>query len=351
LSGPCRWQLLQGDGSERSFYRLASQNSSLIVVWSPIEYDHFPNENDSFVYMGNHLRRMGIPVPQIFAYWRSSGLTLMEDLGSTHLQEAVESASGDLSRLYHQALELLLNMQVRATQDLDIQYCFDTPVYDPPFIVRRELEYFKQSFLLAALGLKSDFYGLERDFSTLASRASPKEWCSFFVHRDFQSRNLMLKGDVLHVIDFQGARLGPPQYDLAALLLDPYVQLSDSIQRELLAAYSRRFSKAVGVTAEEFVERYPHVALCRNLQVLAAFAFLTKTKLRLHFAQYIVPAWRQLQRLLAEPPGCEYQGLVSLVQSQNDETVAIAAARLRREAQEAVGSKQSASGGFMKYPG
>ena len=115
----------------------------------------------------------------------------------------------------------------------------------------------------------------------------------FFLHRDFQSRNLMLKGDLLHVIDFQGARVGPPQYDLAALLLDPYVQLPESIQEELLATYARRFGKLVGVSSKQFLKRYPHVALCRNLQVLAAFAFLTRVKGQSHFAEYIVPAWKQ----------------------------------------------------------
>jgi aminoglycoside/choline kinase family phosphotransferase len=339
LSGPYRWQSLHGDGSERAFYRVAIQNTTLVVVWSPPEDDHFPNENDSYVYMGNHLGEKGIPVPRIYAYWRSEGLTLMEDLGSIHLQDAVSSAAGKLAKLYDTGVELLLRMQVRATEDLDTRYCFDTPVYDPPFIVRRELEYFEQSFLLGALDLESESYDLELEFSRLASRASGGEGRLFFLHRDFQSRNLMLRGEVLHVIDFQGARLGPPQYDLAALLLDPYVQLEDSIQQELLAAYSRRFSEMVGVSAEEFLETYPHLALCRNLQILAAFAFLTKIKLRSHFAQYIVPAWRQLQRLLTAPPCSDYRGLVRLVRSQSDETVARVAARLEREAQSVGGGK------------
>jgi aminoglycoside/choline kinase family phosphotransferase len=331
LSGPCSWQSLQGDGSERVFYRATIKNKSLVVVWSPLEDDHFPNENDSYVYIGRHLHRSGIPVPRIYAYWRSEGLALTEDLGSVHLQEAVRSARGEITKLYHQAVELLLNMQVRATEDLDTNYCFDTSVYDPPFVVKRELAYFHQNFLLGALGLDGDPYDLEREFSTLALRAGAGEGQLFFLHRDFQSRNLMLKGEVLHVIDFQGARLGPPQYDLAALLLDPYVQLSDSIQQELLAVYSRRFSKVVGVSASEFLGRYPHVALCRSLQILAAFAFLTRIKRRLHFAQYIVPAWQQLQKLLAAPPCSDYRNLARLVESQSDEIVAKTAARLARK--------------------
>jgi aminoglycoside/choline kinase family phosphotransferase len=145
----------------------------------------------------------------------------------------------------------------------------------------------------------------------------------------------MLKGDHLYLIDFQGARLGPPQYDLAALLLDPYVQLPEAIQQEFLTAHSRAFAQLTEGSVEEFLQKYPHVALCRNLQVLAAFSFLTRIKERSHFAQYIVPAWNRLRQQLAEPPCLEYRTLADVVQSQNDETVAEVAARLGREAQRA----------------
>ncbi len=333
MNGPFAWEILHGDGSDRIFYRIVIQNNSLVVLWSPLDNDQFPHENDSYVYMGKHLYQRGIPVPKIHAYWRSEGLTLMEDLGSLHLQEAVGLAKAESTGLYHQAVELLLQMQAGATEDLDTNYCFDTPVYDPSFIVERELEYFHRSFLVGALGLESDLYDGQKEFSDLALRAGAREGRLFFLHRDFQSRNLMLKGDVLHVIDFQGARLGPPQYDLAALLLDPYVQLSDSFQQELLKAYSSRFSDMCGVEPEGFLEKYPHIALCRTLQVLAAFSFLSRIKARSHFARYIVPAWQQLQTLVAEPPCSQYKGLAQLVQSQSIETITRVAARLEREAQ------------------
>ncbi len=309
-----------------------------MLIWSRPEDDTFPNENDSYVYMGRHLHRKNVPVPIIYGYHRTEGLTLVEDLGSVHLQDAVRSASGKLASHYHQAIELLLTMQTRATEDLDTRYCFDTPVYDPPFIAKRELEYFRQSFMVGALGLEIDSDSVDREFSHLASQAGEGNRTLFFLHRDFQSRNVMLKGGRLHLIDFQSARLGPPQYDLAALLLDPYVALPESLQKELLAAYSRGFSELTGISTEEFLERYPHVALCRNLQVLAAFAFLTQARGRYHFAQYIMPAWKRLQRLLMEPPCSDYRVLVSLVQAQSDERIAQVAARLEREAQQSAGS-------------
>ena len=338
LSGELQWQPLYGDGSERSFQRVVSEQESLILIWSPPKDMDFPNENDSYVYMAEHLRRKSIPVPKILGYYRSEGLTLIEDLGSVHLQDVVSSTTDRVVDVYHQAIELLLRMQVRGAEDLDTSQCFDTPLYDQHFIIERELEYFRVNFLVGALGLEVDWDRVEPDFSLLASRASGGDDQLFFLHRDFQSRNLMLKDDLLYLIDFQGARLGPPQYDLAALLLDPYVQLEESFQRELLTSHSKGLSELSGTSVDELQVRYPHVALCRNLQVLAAFSFLTRVKGRVHFARYIMPAWKRLRKLLAQPECSDYQVLADLVRSKSDENVAEVAARLESEARGTAGN-------------
>jgi aminoglycoside/choline kinase family phosphotransferase len=344
LGGSLRWRPLYGDGSERTFYRVATQKESLILIWSPPGDETFPNENDSYVYVGRHLRQKGIPVPEIYGYYRSEGLTLVEDLGSIHLQDAVVSNAERLTALYGQAIDVLLEMQLRATEGLETRHCFDTPVYNQQFIIERELEYFRWSFLVGALGLEIDSTHVERDFSLLASRAGEGDGQLFFLHRDFQSRNLMVKDDRLYLIDFQGARLGPPQYDLAALLLDPYVQLPEAIQHELLTAYSRVFGTVTGGSGDDFLQKYPHVALCRNLQVLAAFSFLARIRGRSHFAQYIMPAWNRLRQQLAEPPCLTYRTLADVVQSQDDDSVAEIAARLGRETQRPEGREDTATG-------
>jgi len=343
LSGSLRWRPLYGDGSERTFYRVASQKESWILIWSPPGDETFPNENDSYVYFGRHLRQKGVPVPEVYGYYRSEGLTLVEDLGSIHLQDAVKSNAERLTTLYGKAIDVLFEMQLRATEGLETRHCFDTSVYNQQFIIERELEYFRRSFLVGALGLEIESTYVERDFSLLASRAGEGGGQLFFLHRDFQSRNLMVKDDRLYLIDFQGARLGPPQYDLAALLLDPYVQLPEAIQQELLTAYSKRFGTGTGGSVDEFLQKYHHVALCRTLQVLAAFSFLARIRGRYHFAQYIVPAWNRLRQQLAEPPCLPYRTLADVVQSQDDESVADIAARLGREVQRTEGREDTAT--------
>jgi aminoglycoside/choline kinase family phosphotransferase len=332
IAGPYGWEKLHGDGSTRVFFRITSKKHKVILIWCPTGGDFYPNENDSYVYIGRHLLQKGIAVPKILGYLRPEGFILLEDLGSVHLQEAVQTGEQNVHFLYRQAVELLLAIQMTATDDLDLSQCFDTPLYDPSFIIERELKYFYQNFVVGGLGLDMDWRDLEQDFLILAGRAGAGAAGSFFLHRDFQSRNIMVRKGKLHLIDFQGARLGPPQYDLASLLLDPYVQLPAALEDQLLNDYSRQFSERSGVSSQEFLGKYPHVALCRNLQILAAFAFLSRVRGRTHFARYIPPAWERLRLLLTEPACTDYRVLAELVLQQNQQTIGTVAERLEREA-------------------
>jgi aminoglycoside/choline kinase family phosphotransferase len=334
VSPPFCWEALHGDGSDRTFYRLFTPDRTFVLLWSPPADDRSPNENDSYVYMGRHLEQNGILVPKIFGYWREEGLVLLEDLGSVHLQDTVRAGSASQAEgLYRQAADVLIRIQVQASDGLDIGQCFDTPRYSPDFIVERELRYFFRSFVQDALGLKISWDRVEGELSLLAGRAARVEERSFFLHRDFQSRNLMVKEGRLYVIDFQGSRKGPSQYDLAALLLDPYVELPEPFAERLRLAHAKRLRDATGMPVANFLEGYEHVALCRNLQIVAAYSFLTRVKRRLHFARYLVPAYRTLQQMLGRPACQDYHFLRGLVRDHGIEEVAEVAARLEREAE------------------
>ncbi len=126
-----------------------------------------------------------------------------------------------------------------------------------------------------------------------------------FMHRDFQSRNIMLKDGRWVFIDFQGGRFGPPQYDLAALLIDPYVDLPAQEQEELLDYAMRELARRRPLDPARFRRVYAYCALSRNLQALGAFGFLSKVKGKPQFARYIPAALRGLEARLRRfaPPG------------------------------------------------
>lgn len=308
-------QPLKGDGSDRRFFRLLG-SPTLILLHHPNPPGLGVNENDSYFNLGRHLRARGVPVPEIHQYCREEGWLLLEDLGDIDLEAALKRQGGDgqVRFRYRQALDMLINQQVAGKEGFDPAWCFDTPVVHRPFLWERECGYFVRAFLQGYLGLQVSLDELAPDFERLLTGALPPA-PNFFLHRDFQSRNLMIKDGRLRVIDFQGGRLGPLGYDVAALLIDPYVNLSPAWQEELLAYYLDRLAARLpGVDREAFTGPYRHLALCRNLQILGAFGYLTKVKEKPQFARYIPAALAGLRQRLAAAAG-EFPLLERLVNS------------------------------------
>jgi hypothetical protein len=234
-------------------------------------------------------------------------------VGDLSLAGAVAAAGEDeVLALYRLALKLLVHQQIEAEKGFDPAWCFDTPAVTRPFLLERECRYFVWAFLRGYLGLEVDEADLAGDFNRLLAGSRPEE-SPFFLHRDFQSKNLFVQGEELRVLDFQGARLGPLGYDVAALLIDPYVNLSPALQEELLAFYLDLLEARLPVKPWDFREHYRHIALCRNLQILGAFGFLTRVKGKTQFAPYIPNALAGLRLRLAPLSGF-YPRLTALVE-------------------------------------
>jgi aminoglycoside/choline kinase family phosphotransferase len=297
-------QPLAGDGSDRRFYRLPGPRP-LVLLYHPHPPGGAVNENDSYFFIGQHLLPRGVPVPEIYAYCREEGWMLLEDLGDASLESTLGKSppAKEVRRWYSEALRILVNMQEAGRAGFDPAWCFDTPVLNRPFLRERECRYFVEAFLQGYLGLKFTLEDLASDFERILAAALPPDCPEYFLHRDFQSRNLFVKEERLRVIDFQGARLGPLGYDVAALLIDPYVDLSPAWQEELLEHYLELLEDHVAMDPPAFREQYYHLALCRNLQILGAFGFLTRVKGKDYFAHFIPPALAGLRRRLQERPG------------------------------------------------
>lgn len=302
---PADLEPVAADGSDRRFFRLRTPDQSFICLYQPHPPGSRVTENDSYFYLGRHLRRCGVPVPAIQVYCREEGWFLMEDLGDCHLQTRIKQTSDPLVRrsLYHQALEILVRLQLAGARGFQPAWCFDTPVYDGSLVYKRECQYFVTAFLQTLLGLPVTLFDLAADFAALIRRAvAPRQ--RFLLHRDFQSRNLLWHQGRLWVLDFQGARLGPLFYDVAALLLDPYVDLPPAWQEEFLTYYLEILAGELPLDPELARERYQYLALCRNLQILGAYGYLIRVKGKEFFRPYITPALTGLERRLAVlPPG------------------------------------------------
>uniref|UniRef100_A0A7C3UXE6 Aminoglycoside phosphotransferase n=1 Tax=Desulfobacca acetoxidans TaxID=60893 RepID=A0A7C3UXE6_9BACT len=309
---PAAARPLAGDGSDRRFFRVPG-GTSLVLLYHPRPPGARVTENDSYALIGRHLKARGVPVPEIYVYCREENWLLLEDVGDLSLAEAAAGAAGDREILawYQQALRILVNQQIAGRQGFNPAWCFDTPAVTRQFLWERECRYFVRAFLQGYLGLDLDEADLQPDFERLLAGCRPEE-SAFFLHRDFQSKNLFVQGENLRVLDFQGGRLGPLAYDLAALLIDPYVDLDPVRQEELFSAYLDLLANQAAVDRPAFREQYDHLALCRNLQILGAFGFLTRVKGKGQFARYIPTAVAGLRRRLA-PRATDFPRLAAMM--------------------------------------
>jgi len=303
---------LAGDGSDRKFYRITSGTCSFVGLISPRTRGEETDENDSYLRIGRHLHARGLPAPRILYADAQLGHFLLEDAGDIHLQRFAQRQRQNLGNIYRHVLLLLAAVHRKTPEGFTPDFCFDTAIYDASFLYERELEYFRRAFLNGCLGLDIGPDTLRSDFEALADEAGVRERRHVF-HRDFQSRNIMVSQKKLWLIDFQGMRFGPPAYDLASLLVDPYVMLPRKLQEELEGMYCAAAGRFLGVSRREFLRSYRAVRLSRNLQILGAFGFLGLVKGKRQFLAYIPWAWDQLREWLRGPCRGRYPGLERLV--------------------------------------
>ncbi len=307
---------LQGDGSDRIWYRLTSIDHSLIMADHGIRTEHRTTEVDAFVAIGDHLHRLGLPVPKILCHDTFSGLVFLDDLGDQNLQALVHRAGTprQILELYRNVLDVLIQMSLDGAAGFNTEWTYQTPVYSLDLIVEKECRYFVDAFLNGYLKLQIPFDSLADEFHLLASRAV-ESGTNGFMHRDFQSRNLMIKDRRCYVIDFQGGRLGPLQYDLASLLIDPYVRLSASLQSVLLEDCLKKLSSRIRLNPGAFLNGYRYCSLTRNLQILGAFGYLCQVKGKRVFEQYIPAALGSLKRHPVLLDTLEFPRLRSIVEN------------------------------------
>lgn len=286
------------DGSTRMFLRIMGPDPDmgLVAMANPPTEDFLRQENQAYLAIGRHLRKRGVAVPQVLAHNLLRGFFLVSDLGTRNLQMVARQEADPIPH-YEKVLDELLKLQVNGVSGFDQQWCCQTPKYDTYVMRSLESGYFAKAFLIGYLGLKRDLSFLDPDFDYLAQMASLSR-ADYLIHRDFQSRNIIVHKDKIGFVDWQGARLGPPAYDLASLLIDPYVNLNDSVREILFERYAKALEKIEKALAEDLRQYYLYIAVQRNLQVLGAFGYLTKVKRKAQFAQYIPPAIATLNRLL-----------------------------------------------------
>ena len=230
-----RVEPLQGElgGSGRLIVRLSNQTASAIGIVYDVRA-----ENVAFIEFSRHFRKHRLPVPEIYAEDLSAGAYLEEDLGDTTLFEFLsENRSGDeiapaVVEAYRRVVNVLPRFQIEAGRDLNYKVCYPRASFDRQSIAW-DLNYFKYYFLRLA-GIPFNEQALENDFARLTKLLLSADH-DYFLYRDFQSRNVMLRDGQPYFVDYQGGRKGALQYDIASLLFDAKADLPPALREQLLS--------------------------------------------------------------------------------------------------------------------
>ncbi len=267
-----------------------------------------PAENRAFAEIARCMEDAGVAAPRMKAMSTDGKAYIVTDLGDRSMMEAVAAAakSGDWHgsegfEALHRCMQSLPRLQYGVAARFNASKCYPRPAMDRRSVLW-DLNHFKYCFLKAA-GMEIDEENLENDFNRLADMIEAESATRFhaFIHRDCQSRNVMLLPDGTPAwIDFQGGRMGPVAYDVASMVWHARAAIPAGVRHELLAVYVKSLSKVLDceVSVEEFAEALQPVLLLRFLQVLGTYGLRGITEGKSAFIEPIAALVDELSLLL-----------------------------------------------------
>ncbi|MDQ3019724.1 MAG: phosphotransferase [Bacteroidota bacterium] len=259
---------LVADASDRKIYRLFVDGKSLTGIYNENEKENLAFINFSYTFI-----ELGFNVPVIINVSEDNLFYIEEDLGDETLFKRMCAAGEiNLSDYYKQALSDLIRFQVEAKDKIDYSYCYQTKEFNYE-VIESDIRKFNDYFIKIFLGEKLDKNTISSILDT-SSRVMSKVPCDFFLYRDFQPRNIMLKNERLYYIDYQSGRKGPLQYDVASFLYSGSINLNDKERNSLLNYYIEELNKFVVYDEKEFKYYFYYFVFLRLLQVLGSYSYL-----------------------------------------------------------------------------
>ena len=285
---------LPQSGGDRVYFRVSAAEKTFIATYSTNL-----KETETFLYFSEHFKNASAPVPNVYAVNDAGTLYVQEDFGTVSLLDTLEKEGlNDLTKdLFKKTLKALAGLQINGDKNLDYAQCITGKEFGRQAILS-DLLYFKYYFL-DTLKIPYDKEKLGNDLHALSEYLNNTDH-KYFMFRDFQSRNVMVKDDEIFFIDYQGGMKGAIQYDVASLLWQAKAGLTDEWKNELLDYYIECAENELGQTIERksFLSQYNGYVLIRLLQVLGAYGFRGLFERKAHFLTSIPLALRNLKWFL-----------------------------------------------------
>ena len=322
LSGEADAILIGTGGSDRKYHRIKRDENSVVHMkclagdadfQRHIEYTRF-------------FQRYSIPVPELIDVEPDNMSAFFEDLGDLSLYSWLKCPREQehIEKIHRRVIDMLILVHAIAIEHISECPLLQKRVFDYEYL-RWETGYFTERFVESTRNIRIENYSaLADEFHRLASKVDSFQ--KTVIHRDFQSQNIMItKGEIPRLLDYQGARIGPPAYDLVSILWDPYNRLEDNIRERLLDYYIEKMTKSYsdiksnltnspqspftkgglrGITNEkgqveilenDFRETLLPCRLQRHMQALGAYGFLSRVKGKKYFLKHVPEGLRLLK--------------------------------------------------------
>jgi hypothetical protein len=283
-------------GSDREFYRCINASGDSLIL---VHYNREKSENSSYAEHAFFLRKQGVSVPSVMNYSDQECLLWLQDLGKKNLWSMREASWEERRPWYEKSLIEVARLHrislEKAKEEVTLQPAFEQELY------RWEQHYFFKHALGSLFKVDPKIRNKllsTHPFETLSNQLAslPRQ----LIHRDFQSQNILLFGNQVGLIDFQGMRAGLAPYDLASLLCDPYVTLTALERQELLDFYQQEMKKHQFVFSYDIEKIFWCCALQRLMQALGCYGFLGLDRGKSHFLEHVPSALKGLRHALTQ---------------------------------------------------
>lgn len=290
LSGKSDFNItaLPRSGSDRRYFRVSDASGSSVIG----AYNANPEENEAFIGFTRHFLKKNLPVPEIYGFYPEKYIYFVRDLGDTNLytwlhnRADISDFSCETKTLYRKILDCLILFQMEGIKELNLDLCYPHRSFDRQSMMW-DLNYFKY-MLLKLLNVPFNERQLEKDFNYFCDYLL-ETGQDYFLYRDFQTANVMIVGEDPWFIDYQGGRKGAPQYDVASMLYDAKIPMSDKDREELLGYYIENFCARSKEDKKVFRQYYNGFSMIRIMQALGAFGFRGLYEQKPTFIESIVP--------------------------------------------------------------
>ncbi|MDA8101044.1 MAG: phosphotransferase [Nitrospiraceae bacterium] len=299
-------------GSDRRYFRVKKEGVTAVLM----ECRKDDPDYERHLVLSRFFESHNVPVPKLLGSHEQSRRALFEDLGDLSLYSALRfmgNSQGRVEKLYRQVLDILVLLHGTVTDSVSACPPLASRIFDYEHL-RWETSYFLERFVTGfRKAIVADRKALDEELHRLAQAVSA--FLPAVIHRDFQCQNIMIRNDLPRLIDFQGARMAPPAYDLVSILSDPYFRLDDGMRERLLDYYCIAMRSASPEFDEpSFRRSLLPCGLQRHMQALGAYGFLSLVKGKKYFFRHVPEALRLLKEETARSR-VDYPVLADLVAS------------------------------------